>query len=323
VEVAILIDMTPGSTLVGPSARRSWRSIVVVMTTLTLVAGGVVAWRLERTPQPIGPTGLWSLLATDEFTGDALDRGTWNDSEHWERAGRAADAAWLPTPATDRQLSVSDGVLSLHARRGQGLPEGRAFTSAHVNTRGRLELPAGATTFTEGRLDVPDGNGLLPQFWLLGQGDNSTGQGWPRTGEVDLLEMANANNGEFSHPYFSVWYPKDIYSRPPGTFGNGTHVTHPASFDRRPELFAGWHTWGLFRSPTVMELYLDGRKAFTFRPGEVYDNGVALPPMLFTNAMHLRLSLGVGGDWAGKDWSEDALQEGDLRVDYVRVWKQD
>ena len=105
---------------------------------------------------------------------------------------------------------------------------------------------------------------------------------------------------------------------------NGTHVTHPDSFERRPELFAGWHTWGLFRSPERMDLYIDGEKLFTFRPGEVYDGEeVPLPEMLFTNEMHLRLSLGVGGDWAGQGWEVDDLQEGDLRVDHVRVWERD
>lgn len=305
------------------SPRRGTLLVGLSLAVVVSVIIGVGHSALLRQPQPLGASGEWTLVLDEDFDQQTLDEGLWSTGERWESEGRSADEAWLPVPHTSEQVQIEDGVLHLSARRGDNLPDGRSFTSAHVNTRDGFTLPEGSTTFVEGRLDVPSGRGLLPQFWLLGEGDASTDQGWPITGEVDLLEMANANNDEFSRPYFSVWFPSDVYSSPPGTFLSGTHVTHTDSFVRRPELFAGWHTWGLYRSPERMDLFIDGKKAFSFEPGEVHGDQIALPEMLFTNSLHIRLSLGVGGDWAGRDWDLDELQEGDLLVDYVRVWLQD
>lgn len=304
---------------------RSRRIISAYIALTVLITVGGYASLARRSPMPIGEVqGRWSVLLDERFDGADLDGRTWNAGEPWETSGRADGEAWLPVPATREQVGVDNGILSLHARRRDNLPEAKAFTSAHLNTRGNFALEEGTTTYTEAKLNLPAGNGLLPQFWLLGKGDNSTGEGWPLTGEVDLIEMANANTGEFANPYFSVWFPRDVYTSPPGTFLNATHVTHPDSFSRRPELFAGWHTWGLYRSPERMDLYIDGKKQFTFQPGKTYGGeSIPLPKMLFTDQMHLRVSLGVGGDWAGQNWDADKLEEGTLGVDHVRVWRLD
>jgi beta-glucanase (GH16 family) len=270
--------------------------------------------------RPLGVAGAWSPLFDDEFDGASLDRTKWNDHEAWESGGFKADSAWNPVPSTDGQTAVSGGSLTMKARRATGLPTGSTFTSAHLNTRGKFAIPQGATSYTEARLKVPSGRALLPQLWLLGNGDNSTGEGWPINGEVDILEMAN-NKYEAGSPYYSLWYPKDVYTNAPGTWLNGTHDTSSDSFAKRPALFDSWHTWGLYRSPQRMDVYVDGVRAFTFFPGTPYMNGMPLPSMLFTNSMHVRLSLGVGGGWAGQGYTEPEYQEGDYGVAYVKVWK--
>ena len=71
-----------------------------------------------------------------------------------------------------------------------------------------------------------------------------------------------------------------------------------------------------------MELYIDGVLTASFRPGQSYNNQMPLPQMLFSNEQHLRLSQLVGGGWAGSGYTEAQYGEGDLSVDYVRVWKQ-
>ena len=259
-------------------------------------------------------------MLTENFDAASLDRTKWNDSERWETGGFQADSAWNPVPTTSAQASVAGGNLMLKARRTAGLPSGTTFTSAHLNTRGKFAIPGGVTSYTEARLRIPSGKALLPQFWLLGNGDNSTGEGWPINGEVDILEMAN-NKYEAGSPYFSAWYPKDVYTNTPGTWLNATHDTNPASFTKRPGLYDSWHTWGLYRSPERMDVYIDGQRVFTFLPNTSYMNGMPLPPMLFSNSMHVRLSLGVGGGWAGQGYTEPEYQEGDYGVQYVKVWQ--
>jgi beta-glucanase (GH16 family) len=273
------------------------------------------------TAGPSGQSGTWTTLLTDEFNGAALDAATWNDHEPWQKGGYVDTASWNPSPHTAQQIAVSGGQLSLKARRGAGLPQGKNFTSAHINSRGKFSIPAGVTSYTEARIKAPSGRGLLPGFWLLGNGDSGTGQGWPITGEIDILEFANNNVGEAGSPFFSLWYPKDVYTAPPGTFMNATHVYHTDTAKKRFDLYDSYHTWGLLRSPEKMELYIDGVRIATYRPGEVHNGNIPLPKMLFTNAQHVRLSLIVGG-WGGTGWSEAQYQEGNLDVDYVKVWQK-
>jgi beta-glucanase (GH16 family) len=177
------------------------------------------------------------------------------------------------------------------------------------------------TSYTEARIKAPSSKGLLPGFWLLGNGDSSTGQGWPITGEIDILEFANNNVGEAGSPFFSLWYPKDVYTAAPGTWMNATHVYHTDTWRKRFDLYDTYHTWGLYRSPAKMELYIDGVKIATYRPNEVHNDNIPLPPMLFTTEQHIRLSLIVGG-WGGTGFTEAQYEEGDLAVDYVKVWRQ-
>ncbi len=166
------------------------------------------------------------------------------------------------------------------------------FTCTFFFHSQKWSIPAGITSYTEGRLKAPTNKGSLPAFWLLGDGTNSDGNGWPITGEVDILEFAN-NAYEATSPYFSLWYPSDVYTNPPGTWLSGTHDTHPDSFAKRPDLVNSWHTWGLYRSPQKMELRIDGQLIATFLPNVVYRNGYKLPPMLFTNNLHIRFSYGM------------------------------
>ena len=301
--------------------RRSRRRLAVALVLAALTLGLLGAAEAVQRRQPALP-GAWATAFSDEFEGDALDLGKWSYSDDWQREGWGEDSAWFPVPPGPAQLEVAEGVVTLKSRRGDGLPEGRAFTSAHINSRGKFELPAGATTYTEARIKASSAKGTLPGFWLLGNGTDTTGQGWPITGEIDILEFAN-NAEEGGRPYFSVWYPRDVYTDPPGTFLNGIHDTHEDSARERRELLDSWHTWGLLRSPEQMTLFIDGAEVARFRPGVAYGTGIPLPEMLFTGSQHLRFSLLVGGDWAGSGFDEQEYEEADLAVDHVTVWRED
>lgn len=271
---------------------------------------------------PHGVPGAWNTLFQDNFDGTSLDASKWSDHEPWEKNGYRNSDGYHPVPHTARQLQVTGGKLIMKARRDASMPSGAPFTTAHINTREKFSIPAGVTSYTEARIKAPSGNGLLPAFWLLGNGTNGTGEGWPINGEIDILEFAN-NKGEFGSPYASLWYPKDVYTNPPGTFLNATHVSHKDSYPKRPELLNSYHTWGLYRSPQKMEIYIDGKLLCTWLPNNAYNGNIPLPPMLFTKAQHIRFSLGVGGNWAGAGYTKDQFQEGDMEVDYVRVWQAD
>jgi beta-glucanase (GH16 family) len=291
-----------------------------VLAALAALVAATLLRAVEDERQPAALAGTWTAAFDDDFSGSSLDEQNWSDSDPWQLGGWARDDAWFPQPHTAEQMSVQDGVLTMKSRRGEGLPEGASFTSAEINTAGGFVLEEGETSYVEARLKAPSAAGTLPGFWLLGDGTDDDGTGWPLLGEVDILEFAN-NPDEAGRPYFSVWFPRDVATDPPGTFLNGAHDTHPATFEPRPELQDSWHTWGLFRSADRLELFIDGSSVAVFRPGETYDSGIPLPDVLFTAPQHVRLSLFVGGDWAGAGREVEQYEEADLMVDWVRVWK--
>lgn len=66
---------------------------------------------------------------------------------------------------------------------------GKTATSGRVNTRHKITTRYGKI---EARIKLPDtADGLWPAFWLLG--DDITHVGWPRCGEIDVLEMGHAD----------------------------------------------------------------------------------------------------------------------------------
>ena len=63
------------------------------------------------------------------------------------------------------------------------------YTSARLLTKDRFEIAYGRV---EARIKVPEGAGLWPAFWLLGA--NYPEVGWPRSGEIDLMELVNTGD---------------------------------------------------------------------------------------------------------------------------------
>lgn len=271
---------------------------------------------MASTPLP----GTWTTIFEDTFPGTSLDTTKWVDREPWQTdPGYQNERSWCPLPITTDQVTVGGGQLTIKSRRAAGLPNGCTFTSAHLSTRGKFATTANAESYIEARLNCPASRGLLPAFWLLGNGVGASA--WPLTGEVDILEFSNNGVGEPGSPFTSVWYPADVYTSPPGTPGNATHISSTDSYPKRWGLYDSWHVWGCHRRPSRMDFYIDGALWCSLLPNVAYNGNIALPPMLFTEAMHIRLSLGGGGGWAGTAWREVDLEEGDYGVDYVRCWQ--
>jgi hypothetical protein len=278
--------------------------------------------------QPLGGGTGWTQTFEDLFNGTSLDLNTWIDHESWENGGYGAgDWGWIRVPTPSTNLSVANGSVALKVRREAGLPtwqkhDGtvvqRTHTTAHISTRNKQVVPANTVSYIEARMRVPDNNCTLPAFWLLGNGT------WSTAGEVDILEFFN-NAYEKAKPAFTVHYPRDVWTNPPGSAFNDVWVTHSSSMVTRSDLPNTWHTWGLYRSSTRMELRIDGTLIATFEPNKshpTWDNhNIPLPPMLFTHEMNIRFSYGVGGHQSDGLTNSQCV-DGDFLIDYVKVWRK-
>ena len=128
----------------------------------------------------------WRLVWHDEFEGPAgrspdplvwtaqLGGGGWGNGELQTYTGAPENVA------LDGQ-----GHLIITARATTTGPGERSWTSARISTAGKRT--AGHGLF-QVRARVPSGVGIWPAAWTLGQ--NIDQVGWPRCGEIDLIECA-------------------------------------------------------------------------------------------------------------------------------------
>lgn len=125
----------------------------------------------------------WNLVWSDEFDGPA---GASPDPAFWEYdtggSGWGNDELQFYTARPENVSLDGDGFLVLTARKEAY--QGRAYTSARINTRGKFEQGLGRW---EARIRVPSGMGIWPAFWLLGASFPQVG--WPTCGEIDVMEV--------------------------------------------------------------------------------------------------------------------------------------
>ena len=170
------------------------------------------------------------------------------------------------------------------------------YTSARLNT---------ASTFTttyghaEARMKVPQGQGMWPAFWMLGEDIGSAG--WPACGEIDIMENIGSEpstvHGTIHGPGYS------------GGEGIGAGYTLPNG-----EKFAdGFHTFAVDWSPEKITWSVDGNQYQTRTPADLGGDR-----WVFDHPFFMILNLAVGGYWPGDpDGSTSFPQQ--LVVDYVHV----
>ena len=168
------------------------------------------------------------------------------------------------------------------------------YTSARLKTQDRLE-------FTYGRVEVsmqlPEGVGLWPAFWMLGKDSDTAG--WPASGEIDVMEFIGSEPGLVYGTAHGPGYT--------GADGQG------GSVDLGLDLSAGFHEYALEWEPDELRWYVDDRLYATVNKEDVPGEWV------FDHPFYLLLNLAVGGNWPGSPDAETVFPK-TLVVDYVRVY---
>lgn len=116
----------------------------------------------------------------DDFLGPS---GAPPDSTLWDYdiGPYQDDGLQTYTTSPDNVRLDGEGHMVIQARKTR-----TGYTSARVVTRGKLSMRYGRMT---ARIKFPTGLGIWPAFWMLGS--NAYQVGWPRCGEIDLMELVN------------------------------------------------------------------------------------------------------------------------------------
>jgi beta-glucanase (GH16 family) len=242
-------------------------------------------------PAVQGPPG-WVLDWSDEFDGPSLDRRTWVEELGGHGFGNHELQLYTARPENVR---VSDGKLVIEARREDR--EGMRYTSARIRTAGLKERTYGRY---EARIRIPRGQGIWPAFWLLGADCKTVG--WPRCGEIDIMENIGKEPGIVHGTMHGPGY-----SGAQG-FGKASTLDSGAYAD-------AFHVYAVEWEPREIRWYRDGILYHTARPDLVKGEWV------FEHPFFVILNLAVGGDWPGSPDATTVFPQ-QMLVDYVRVYRR-
>jgi beta-glucanase (GH16 family) len=254
------------------------------------------------TEQPKSTTTPWTLTWSDDFNGadgSSPDAAKWVFDTGGRGWGNQELESYTSRPVNAKQL---DGNLVITALKedftgADGIA--RNYTSARMKTVGRFSQAYGRF---EARMQLPLGKGIWPAFWMLG--DNIAGDGWPKAGEIDIME----NIGDGSVIYSTVHGPG--YS---GAKGISQKFPLPAG----DAVNTGFHVYALEWAPNDLKFFFDDKLVVERTPKDLPE-GTA---WVYDHPFFLLLNVAVGGAWPGNP-DETTVFPQKMLVDYVRVYKR-
>lgn len=260
-----------------------------------------VAYKTE-TPVILSYDG-YTLMWSDEFDGDTLNRNDWNVELHAPGWVNAELQEYVDS--TDN-IYLKDGKLVIKPKKTVN-PDGTvSYTSGRLNTQGKRDFTYG---LFEARVKVPEGKGYLPAFWLMASDENLYGQ-WPRCGEIDIMEV----HGSATDKSYGTIH-----------FGNPHKETQNSYILSDGSFSAGYHTFAVEWEPGMIKWYVDGKLFHTADDwySVTEGQGEITYPAPFDQPFYMILNLAVGGSWVGYPDDTTDFDNATYEVDYVRVYQKD
>ncbi len=249
----------------------------------SLLAGALILGGTVR-----GADDNWELVWSDEFDGPEV-------SDEWVFETGNGNDGWGNNELEFYQREnarIADGMLIITAKKESR--DGFNYTSARLKTQGRKSWKYGRI---EARIELPDFRGQWPAFWMLG--DSITEIGWPRCGEIDIMENINGDRRVHGTAH---WSAEDGSK---AEYGGGISTT-----------ITRFHVYAIEWDEDFIRWFVDGRKYHEMRITDGV-NGTSA----FHEPFFIVLNLAVGGRWPGFD-VENRKLPAEMRVDYVRVYQK-
>ncbi len=231
--------------------------------------------------------------------GDEFDRPGAPDPAKWDyERGRVRNReAQFYTTDRRENARVEGGQLIITARKEPW--SGADYTAASVISRGKFSFCYGRI---EIRAKLPTGRGTWPALWMLGESKQAVG--WPKCGEIDLLENVGFDPDKL---HFTVHTGAFNHVKKTGV---GRAITVP-------RVQMEFHTYGLLWTAERLEFFFDGKKVHEFR-----NDGKGVDHWPFDAPAYLLMNFAVGGEWGGQKGIDETIFPQEFRIDYVRVWQR-
>ncbi|MDE6772580.1 MAG: family 16 glycosylhydrolase [Muribaculaceae bacterium] len=242
----------------------------------------------------------YSLVWSDEFNEGVTPGGDWV-LENWAAGhvnnelqtytSRQVDGKWT--------AEIKDGFLNINCFKGN---DGKVY-SARMNARPSKGWLYG---YFEARIMLPAGKGTWPAFWMMPCNVDWNTNGWPKCGEIDIMEEVGANPDYVSSPLHTQNY----------NHTKGTQKTHEMKCVGAEGSF---HVYALEWTEDEIITYVDGNVQLRATRASMGTDHDSWP---FHYAFYPILNLAWGGDWGGYKGIDESALPVTMKVDYVRVFQK-
>ena len=248
----------------------------------------------------------WKLVWSDEFDNEGMpDPAKWDYEVGFVRNRESQ----YYTRARKENARVENGMLVIEGRKERfknpgyqpgsknwkGQREFAEYTSASLTTRHKASWKYGRI---EVRAKLPHGKGMWPAIWTLGT--NISKIGWPRCGEIDIMEFVGKDpNRVHANAHFAV---------------DGKHRSNGAKL-KTEKPYADFHVYAIEWNEERIDFFFDKTKYHTFSLKKA-DQGKFNP---FRLPQYLIINLAIEGSWGGP--VDDEVLPQKYLIDYVRIYQ--
>ncbi len=249
--------------------------------------------------------GGWVIKWADEFNGSKLNPKYWSPE-----LGVIRNKGTLQT-YTANSIKVKGGYLVLNSRFKETKNENYVNGSSNwVQQAKTMPYASGSVTtnkklnFTYGRLEVrakmPKAKGAWPAIWLIG----SNGWGWPKCGEIDILEHLSQSPGKC---FMTLHWGN-----------NGTQSTISKGFTTNiPNPYGAFHVYAMEWDEQSMKMFIDEKEVASWDLSAMdYPDGTNP----FHTPHHLILNTAIGGNGTWPEHADSKDYPVNYIIDYVRYY---
>jgi len=266
----------------------------------------------------------YHLVWQDTFDGNELNLNNWVIEVNGSGNGNNELEYYRKENVSIGTEPVSgEKCLVLTAKKENYL--GKTCTSGRINSLGKISFKHGKI---EARIKLPHtANGLWPAFWLMGADYPSVG--WPKCGEIDILEMGNSNGIKrgTQDKYFSSWFHWGE------SWNGGSYPNWGKDFTNSTSIQEDFHLFTLIWDEHSLKTYFDLDKDPNKQPivemaidGEDVAGNAA---HYFHKPFFVIFNLAIGGNFTGI-WDINNVTalnqsnnfQANMYVDYVKIYQK-
>lgn len=253
----------------------------------------LLADRLRQAPVTKGYKLVWS----DEFLYSGLpDINKWAFEEGGNGWGN--NELQYYTRSDTSNAVVSNGVLKITALKEH--KENSKYTSARLVTQGKAAWRYGRI---EARAKLPNGVGVWPAFWMLGNNINTVG--WPDCGEIDIMEYVG-------------YKPEEIIGTIHTKAFNHIVGTQKGGQTTRRRLTDEFNVYAIEWDAGSIRFFLNETPYYEFKK----PTNATASEWPFDQSFFVILNLAIGGNLGGKEGVDDSIFPATYTIDYVRVYQK-